>query len=797
MEHGDKLNKERARTPHATRTFYMHICSLPTRPAGRRHPLLFPAPALILASLLACFWISATVVAEETAHTLADETQIGNSKDDSNVVSTPEVTFVETVTVASTRSERTLKDTPGTVDVVQRDEIQDLGYSSVGDLIRFSPGVFVEGDLTRLGSGGFNIRGIGGNRVLTQIDGVPAAEQFDFGPFAIHQFSLDVEHLENLEIVRSAGSALYGSDALGGVVSLTTRGPDSYLGGKKSFFGLRAGYEGRSDEISESLAYARRLEDLRFSVVLTHRDSHEFDNQGTVDTEDFTRTTPNPIERRQLNLLTKVTYDLSPGSSLETTVEAYETQSDTEAYSSRTPASPFASAVQDFDARDSQQRQRLSLEQSTVTSRTWADSVLWRLYAQNAETEQRPDELLQSSAGLRSQRLGLLSFDQQTTGLEAEVRKALGSSSRQVISYGLQARHDRFDMNRDRTETFLDTGEPVPTSLVFPTKYFPRSSVEELGAFVQAELELWGGRLRVVPGLRYDRFELSPDSDDRIYLDGNPGTPAPVGVEDEAISPKLGLVLALNEHISAFGQFAAGFRAPPMSAVNNGFTNRAGGYRTLPNPDLQPETSDNIELGMRGSFARGGFSVTAFENRYDDFIETVFLGFNPAELLVEFQPQNLQEVEISGIELSGDFRFKRSWRLRTAFAVTDGEDITTGQPLESIAPSRWVTGLRYDSPAAAARPWGAEFLVTAVSAKDADDLPSDSTQFNSPAYDVVDLAAWLQITDRLRFQLSAWNLTDETYWQWAYVRGQSQDASTLDRYTSPGRSFSLQARMSF
>ncbi len=88
-------------------------------------------------------------------------------------------------------------------------------------------------------------------------------------------------------------------------------------------------------------------------------------------------------------------------------------------------------------------------------------------------------------------------------------------------------------------------------------------------------------------------------------------------------------------------------------------------------------------------------------------------------------------------------------------------------------------------------------MLTAAATKDAEDLPADSTQFSPPAYEVLDLAAWYQVNDRLRLQLSAWNLTDESYWQWTNVRGQSQDSPTIDRYTSSGRTFGVQARLSF
>lgn len=706
-------------------------------------------------------------------------------------------TFVETVTVSATRSERAIQDTPGQVDVVAAEEIEQLGYTNVADLVRFTPGVYVEGDLTRLGTSGFNIRGIGGNRVLTQVDGIPTAEQFDFGPFSVTQYSLDLDHLERAEIVRSAGSALYGSDALGGVVSLVTRSPRCYLGDDLWHLGLRVGYDDRAEELSESLVYAQGGDRWQGSVVYTHRDGSELGNQGEIETDDFTRTAPNPIDRRSDNVLAKLGRDSSSGSRIELAFEWFDADSETEALSGRAPASPFSSAIHDLDYNDTQDRQRFSLEQSLVRDSGVADSVIWRAYWQQADTEQVEDSTRQDSVGV-SERGGLLAFEQDTFGFEAEARKALDSAGNLSLTYGGLLRRDSFDGLRDRTDVYVATGAPVPTTLALPSKYFPESDVEEIGLFVQGELAFADGRVRLVPGLRFDSFDLDPNENDTIFLDGNPGQGEPVGISDEAVSPKLGVVVGLGDQISVFGQYARGFRAPPMSSVNNGFTNPAGGYRTLPNAELEPETSDNFELGIRGTFgsgegARGSFSVTAFDNRYDDFIETVFLGFNPAVFLVEFQPRNVDEVEISGFELAGDVSFGKAWRLRAAYSDVEGDNVTVGEPLESIAPPRFVAGVRY----APRGRWGLEGTATLVQAKDEDDLPAGSTQFQAPSYEVFDVAAWLTVSERFRLQLSAWNLTDETYWQWTYARGQSEGSTVLDRYTSSSRSFGLQARVQF
>ncbi|MCQ3971761.1 TonB-dependent receptor, partial [Klebsiella pneumoniae] len=82
----------------------------------------------------------------------------------------------------------------------------------------------------------------------------------------------------------------------------------------------------------------------------------------------------------------------------------------------------------------------------------------------------------------------------------------------------------------------------------------------------------------------------------------------------------------------------AGFKAPTPSQVNNGFSNAAFGYVSVPNPDLGPETSTSLELGARvrdvdlfgGRFAG---QVVAFRSDYEDFIsqQVVSGSFTPAD----------------------------------------------------------------------------------------------------------------------------------------------------------------------
>ena len=84
---------------------------------------------------------------------------------------------LETITVIATRTVRSLDELASTVSVKTADDLERELARDISDLVRFEPGVTVAGAGSRFGLTGFSIRGIGGNRVLTMIDGIRAAGQ--------------------------------------------------------------------------------------------------------------------------------------------------------------------------------------------------------------------------------------------------------------------------------------------------------------------------------------------------------------------------------------------------------------------------------------------------------------------------------------------------------------------------------------------------------------------------------------------------------------------------------------------
>jgi hemoglobin/transferrin/lactoferrin receptor protein len=132
---------------------------------------------------------------------------------------------LDTVTVIGTRRENAITDVPATVSVIDRKRMDREQSRNLKDLLRYEPGVSVSNAYGRFGICDVRIRGLDGNRIQVQVYGVDIADNFSIGSFSN----------VGRNILRGAASALYGSDALGGVVQFRTRDPDSHVNADESW----------------------------------------------------------------------------------------------------------------------------------------------------------------------------------------------------------------------------------------------------------------------------------------------------------------------------------------------------------------------------------------------------------------------------------------------------------------------------------------------------------------------------------------------------------------------------------
>jgi hemoglobin/transferrin/lactoferrin receptor protein len=153
-------------------------------------------------------------------------------------------------------------------------------------------------------------------------------------------------------------------------------------------------------------------------------------------------------------------------------------------------------------------------------------------------------------------------------------------------------------------------------------------------------------------------------------------------------------------------------------------------------------------------------------------------------------------VRIYGFEGRLDQQLYSGWRLRGSFAWTKGRDLETGLPIIQINPATGVLGLSYER-----GPFRIESLVTAAMRKTARESRGVNRLLLPPGYTVMDLLAQWKFARTGRLSVGIFNLLDEKYWQWADVP--VNDAHTADsvggpdRYTRPGRNFSMSLSYQF
>jgi hemoglobin/transferrin/lactoferrin receptor protein len=528
-------------------------------------------------------------------------------------------------------------------------------------------------------------------------------------------------------------------------------------------------------------------------LLFTRRDGHETDNQGKIGGTGPARERPDPLDSESDNLVAKISFHPNEAHELQLGVDLFDNDTRTRILSDY-GESTQGTVTDRRDAADERQRRRMSLEYRYSGDLMLADSLQATVYRQRAESRQVTMEDRTAAGGAQQSRLRESSFDQDIDGAILQFGKSFElAPTSHLVTYGL----DYYATDNEGLReggTFDAAGTPVPEFLPLPTRDFPPTEVEQLAFFVQDEIGLLDNRLLLSPGLRYDRFDADATAD-AVYLSGNPGSPTPEDYKDSELTAKIGAVYAISDRFSVFARYSEGFRAPPYGDVNVGFTNFIAGYKTIASPDLESERSSGTEAGIRWQGAAGTLGVSAYRNDYENFIESFAIapeflptgGIDPADGLLTFQSINRDEVEISGVELSGTLELEAleealsGLSLRAAIAFAEGEDRDSGEPVNSVEPLTAVLGLGF-SPAGDR--WGAELVMTAVDGKDAADIDANNPRSPAAGYGIVDLLAHVNVSERIRLNVGLFNLTDKSYVRWADTAAIGSDAPA--RFTQPG-----------
>lgn len=706
------------------------------------------------------------------------------------------------ITVTATRTTREVDDVPATITQISTQDLERKSARDLKDLLAAELDVSVKASTPRFTAAGsasgragnesINIRGLEGNQVLMMVDGVRLPNSFSFGAFATGRGDfLEMGSLQGVDILRGATSTQYGSDGLAGAVSFRTLMPSDVLqanGQNKAQAGyLRSGYSSVDRAWSNQVTGAAQQGAWQSLIVLNNRSGHETRNHADAQTEldslNSKRTAPNPVDFQSQAVLAKVLFQADLEHQFGLSLDAQQRQQKTEVISARSPTPLSATGVLDLDADDQSERQKLALQHrysasSHAAHNTWIQRAETQVYAQQAKVRQISYEDRNTAADrVRDNR-----YRSDVVGISSLMESRFPDWKNQRLSYG-------FDWSRSTISAVRD-GTVPPYGETFPTKPFPDTRYSMSGAFVQSEIDT--EQFSIIPALRFDHYQLQPNT--TAYTGG-----AVTQLSDQAFTPRLGVIWRAATAFAPYAQIARGFRAPAPDQVNNGFTNLASGYSSIGNPNLKAEHAASKELGVRGQIGGFKYVLTAFDNRYDDFIsQQVVKGIGTPTNPLIFQFINLSKAQLRGTEARAQWQIDENWMAHAGIARLHGESDINGkkQALESINPGKLILGLRYE-----AQQFGGQIQAQHHSAKSrADVAPVGNPAvagFAPPAYTVLNLSAYWKLDDRFSITARLDNALDRKYWRWSDVRGLADTSAIKDAYTSAGRQLQLSAQYSF
>lgn len=734
-----------------------------------------------------------------------------NASEPSGNTSEKAATHLAAVTVAATLNPRPLSQVAADVSVITREDMNRHLVSNLRDLVRYQPGVSVTSAPGRFGQSGFTIRGMGGNRVRIELDGVPISDDYAIGSMlSSGRNTVDMDAIKRVEIVRGPASSLYGSDALGGVVSYVSKDPADYLSNGRTYHvAVKERYNSSTRGFGTSATLALGNQRHGFMLLGSHHEGHAPDNRGDVDSADETRTRPDPQTRHGNSVLAKYVHGAASGRTDRLVLDATRNTTNTDVLSARN------ATTSRLDAVDQSTRTRASLGQTWGDNAvSWADRIMWKGWLQKSRADQRSFETRDVGPGYERHVRG--TFSQRVFGFKTRVFKTLDTA---------HGRHDLttgIDISRMRTEELRDgfainLADGSTSSSVaggnaddYPLRDFPPTDTTNAAAFVQDEMNLADGKVQVIAGARLDHYRFDPRAD--ALFDSKPMSEHIHGQSAHYLSPKLGVTWQLTDTLNLYGQYASGFRAPPYSDLGLLFSNLYYGYAAIPNPDLKPETSRSAELGLRGEGGAGNFAVAVYANRYRDFIESQHLLARDAwpewaattpGLNLVFQSVNLNQARIRGVQLSGTWylgsasQALEGWRLHGNFHTARGDSRErngTWQPLNSVSPARAVVGIAYEG-----YDWGVEMNAVGTTRKH---RLADAETFHAPGYTSFDVYAHWTPMPQLKLHAGITNLSDHRYWEWGNLYGgafgsSAQTSAVIDRYSAPGRAFRVSAKWTF
>jgi hemoglobin/transferrin/lactoferrin receptor protein len=707
----------------------------------------------------------------------------------------------------------------GTRTVVTADDLERRNVTEMGGIVRYLP--LISAPAAASGSGsvwdgsgntGYNIRGLEGNRVSLELDGIslpdaaPKPDGNTLNAFATGRDYFDPETFREVRIDSGTTAASGANPGLGGGVAFITKSPEDYLGeGQDHYVAYKYGRATADRSNAHTLTGAAKIgANLQGLAVYVHRDGEQTDSRGT--------TPPNPDDWHSNALLSKLVWALPGEQKLDLTVDMFERKNKRDLRSKVSTYYPTG-VQQDSTTR----RTRVSLGHDVVLKDfALFDRLTSKIYLQNAKTDDKTQGLY--TFGSPAQRSIETSFKNDSVGVTSEAFKQLNADNALLYGVQLEQLKTRRPWREDRV--IVATGQHQVTN----KNRMADMDTTKLALYVRDDLSfnLAGKKAVLTPGLRADYRKNDPKNL-QTYVVAVPNAAKEVRKEsDTYFTPSLSLSVEVLPQINAYATFTRGTRLP-TAAERTGtydsfsYTGTGQGYAVLGNANLRKETSKAYELGLKGDVTRGlSMHASVYQTEYMDMVDYVMQKDDPVNYPTItrglFRPENIGNARTWGAELTLRAELgawapaMQGYHVDLATGVAKGRSFNTrtGESggLNSVAPAKSALTFGYDH---ANELFGLALTAVHAGAKQAPEnllIGDAGPLFTVPSYTIFDLSTYWNVHKNARIVVGVYNLTDRKYWDYAASRSLAAGTTAasraeIERYAKPGRNVAASLSVNF
>jgi hemoglobin/transferrin/lactoferrin receptor protein len=728
----------------------------------------------------------------------------------------------------------------GTITTITAQDMQKKGDNDFGSIMRYEPLISATGvsggsssgksGFDRSGYTGYNIRGLESNRVGLDVDGIPQPDatgrsygsRAGLNTFGIGRDYIDPYMYGQVEIESGATSIERSNTSIGGAVSFLPKSADQYLSPtKQTYFGYQSDYDSSNRSWHNGITAAAGDEQLRGVFVYSRRDGQETrNNSGTHQAY--------PANWHTNALMASGIWQPNDEHKLTGTVDYYDKTNHTHYDSWNSAGSAILGTAQQ---QSNTRRWGVSLKDEWTPYNDFVDTLTSKVYYQ--QTQAHDNTYMPTSTG--SMERVYSDYNVNTYGFETQIAKTWG---RHTLSGGLNARLT------DTERPFREEPAPSAFTAIMQPESDSRSYV--LGGYVQdrIQFDLDGHGFAVVPGVRVAHQSTKPQNLSSLTTGSTVLTESELETlygksnTDTQVLPSLSFQYNLTPTLMTYLQYKRGAQFPNASQLYGSWnlgSSYAGTaqYALIGNADLNTETSNNLEWGVKGEVVEGvTLRTSLFYNTYKNFIAYTryqrasspdkFANV-PSNIYTIYQAENRDKAYIYGGEISTRLNFGTWFEQVNGLSANFALGYNQGKSkssysgdkyvdIDSVAPMKAIVGVAWDDPA---KRYGAAVTATFVKGKQAtatnresynnasgSTLTDATTEYlRVPGYGLVDMSAYWQVARNVKLSGGVYNITDRKYRDYLSSR-ELTDSTQQDAYDNalavmPGRTFQLGVNVDF